>query len=69
MRSGDSTASTTCPPHPEEECVELAMLLPRWQFDVLASRAGRQGLTVGQLTRRLIRAFLTGPISQERKGP
>jgi hypothetical protein len=45
----------------EAEMVELPLLLPGWQLDQLEMAARGQGLTVGQMVRRLIRAFLHEP--------
>ena len=41
----------------DDELVELALVLPRWQVDVLATAARRRGLTAGQVLRRLIRGY------------
>jgi len=38
----------------DSEMVEVAMLLPRWQLAALESAAQRQGLSAGQMLRRLI---------------
>jgi hypothetical protein len=40
------------------EVMEVQFLLPQWQAAALEQAASRQGLTSGQLTRRLIRAYL-----------
>ena len=42
---------------PDDELVELALVLPRWQIDALATAARRRGLTAGQILRRLIGAY------------
>jgi hypothetical protein len=42
------------------EMMELVLLLPTGQAAALEHAARRQGLTSGQLTRRLIAAFLAG---------
>jgi hypothetical protein len=47
------------PPHPEDEGVELPLLVPGWQCAALEREAADQGLTIGQLLRRLIAAHLT----------
>lgn len=39
------------------EMVELSLLLPDWQVEVLASAASRQGRTTGQMLRHIIRDF------------
>jgi hypothetical protein len=39
------------------EMVELALLLPTWQADALASAAHDQGLTSAQMLRHLIRDY------------
>jgi hypothetical protein len=39
---------------PEEECVELRLLVPDWQWTALEGAACEQRLTIGQLLRRLI---------------
>jgi hypothetical protein len=42
---------------PDQEPVELALILPRWQVDALAVAARRRGLTAGQVLRRLIGSY------------
>ncbi len=42
---------------PENDLVELALVLPRWQVDALAAAARGRGLTAGQALRRLIRGY------------
>lgn len=44
--------------HPLEACVELTLLLHSWQWTALEQAAARQGLTIGQLVRRLLTACL-----------
>jgi hypothetical protein len=39
--------------------VEVALLLPDWQMAALERAAHLRGLTTGQMTRRLIRDFLS----------
>jgi hypothetical protein len=39
---------------PDHELVELALLLPRWQVEALATAARSRGLTAGQVLRRLV---------------
>lgn len=36
------------------EVVELPLLLPRWQAEVLEAAASRRGMTTGQILRRVI---------------
>ncbi len=36
------------------EVVELPLLLPRWQAEVLEAAAARRGMTTGQILRRVI---------------
>ncbi len=43
---------------PRDPFVELHLLVPGWQLAALERAARRQGLTVGQLLRRLIAAHL-----------
>jgi hypothetical protein len=51
---------TPMPPYPAEcsrsdqEVVELPLLLPRWQAEVLEAAANRRGMTTGQILRRVI---------------
>ena len=49
-------------PCPEEAVVELPLLLPRQQLDALETAARAQGLTMGQMIRRLIAAYLQEPL-------
>ncbi len=42
---------------PQEDVVELSLLLPSWQAEALATAADGQGLTTGQVLRGLIREF------------
>ncbi len=48
-------------PPRDGEMVELALLLPERQFVELEMAARGQGLTTGQMLRRLINAFLHEP--------
>jgi hypothetical protein len=41
----------------DQELVELALVLPRWQVDALAVAARGRGLTAGQVLRRLIGGY------------
>jgi hypothetical protein len=41
----------------DQEIVELAVLVPGWQAEELTAVAQDQGLTAGQMVRRLIRDF------------
>jgi hypothetical protein len=45
----------------DPEMVELSLLLPQQQLVQLESAARSQGLTTGQMLRRLINAFLHEP--------
>ena len=38
----------------DSDVVELPLLLPRWQVDALEEAANRQGMTTGQMIRRVI---------------
>ena len=38
----------------DPEIVELPLLLPRWQIQALETAARRQGITTGQMIRRVI---------------
>jgi hypothetical protein len=42
---------------PDHEPVELALVLPRWQIEALATTARSRGLTAGQLLRRLVNQY------------
>src|SRR4051794_34704053 len=50
VSKGDSTLR-------DEDVVELSLLLPGWQAEALARAADGQGLTAGQVVRRLINSF------------
>jgi hypothetical protein len=45
----------------DTEMTELSLLLPKWQLAELEKFAQDQGLTLGQVLRRLINAFLQEP--------
>lgn len=45
----------------DQEVVELALLLPRWQAEALEEAAHRRGLTAGQMLRRLVNLSLKDP--------
>ena len=45
----------------DPDMVELSLLLPGWQLTELERLAHNQGLTLGQVMRRLISAFLHEP--------
>ena len=45
----------------DREMVELSLLVPQQQLVQLESAARSQGLTLGQMLRRLINAFLHEP--------
>jgi hypothetical protein len=47
-------ARTFSPNASDSEVVELPLLLPRWQVAALEAAARRNGLTTGQLIRRMI---------------
>jgi hypothetical protein len=47
----------------DNDLVELALVLPRWQVDALAAAARSDGLTAGQALRRLIRGYCADQIS------
>jgi hypothetical protein len=38
----------------DDEVVEVALLLPRWQAEALVQAAHERGLTAGQMLRKLI---------------
>jgi hypothetical protein len=42
----------------DQEVVELALLLPRWQVMELEAAASRRGMTTGQMLRRVIGEML-----------
>ena len=44
----------------DDEVVELALLLPRWQAEALEEAAHNKGITAGQMLRRLIGRSLRG---------
>lgn len=50
----------------DDDLVELALVLPRWQVDALAAAARGRGLTAGQALRRLIRSYCAGLNNPER---
>jgi hypothetical protein len=45
----------------DADMVELSLLVPQWQLAELEKLAKEQGLTLGQILRRLIKAFLQEP--------
>jgi hypothetical protein len=45
----------------DTDMTELSLLIPTWQLDQLEQLARDQGLTLGQIIRRLINAFLKEP--------
>jgi hypothetical protein len=53
----DRTSRLAAAANETDDVVELALVLPRWQMDELASAARHRGLTAGQAIRRMIRAF------------
>jgi hypothetical protein len=46
---------------PEGLVVELPLLLPGWQVEALEAAARREGRTLAEMARRLIRDFLHHP--------
>lgn len=42
------------PTRTDQEVVEMALLLPRWQADALEDAARSRGMTTGQMLRRVI---------------
>ncbi len=48
-------------PRTDSDMAELSLLVPQWQLDQLQTLAEAQGLTLGQVLRRLINAFLREP--------
>ncbi len=46
------------PPRSGEECVEVPLLVPGWQWQALEQAASARGLTIGQMLRQLIGAHL-----------
>jgi hypothetical protein len=50
LRGGDAP----CVSRLDAEMVELSLLLPQWQVEVLETAARGQGLTAGQMLRRII---------------
>jgi hypothetical protein len=45
-------------PRLDQEVIELALLLPRWQALELEAVASRRGMTTGQMIRRVIGEML-----------
>ena len=45
----------------EERVVEVPLLLPGWQAEALEAAARREGRTLAEMARRLIRDFLHQP--------
>jgi hypothetical protein len=48
-------------PVPDSEVVELPLLLPRWQAQILEAAAARRGMTTGQILRRVITDLFGNP--------
>ncbi len=46
---------------PEGRVVEVPLLLPGWQVEALEAAARREGRTLAEMARRLIRDFLHHP--------
>jgi hypothetical protein len=55
--SGDRLSQTLPDVDRPDDLVELALVLPRWQVEALASAARGRGMTAGQALRRLVREF------------
>jgi hypothetical protein len=43
---------------PESDVVEISLLLPGWQMDVLERAAHDRGLTAAAMVRQLLRSFI-----------
>jgi hypothetical protein len=59
----NSTISEVGPPELdlrrlESDVVELSLLLPGWQLSALEKASRRQGVTAGQMVRRLVQQYL-----------
>ena len=52
-------AGHLCRPGPEDEVVEVSLLLPGWQVAALESAAHDGGLTAAEMVRSLVHDFLT----------
>jgi hypothetical protein len=52
------TWSSENPLHGESGVVEISLLLPKWQATELEREAHDQGVTTGQMVRRLIGEYL-----------
>jgi hypothetical protein len=61
MQAEPRTCEGRRPPGIEEECVEVALLLPAQQLEALERLASARGLTVGQLFRWLVWDYLGAP--------
>jgi CheY-like chemotaxis protein len=59
MGCTDKTDGYNCQRAPEDEGVELPLLVPGWQHAALELVAAAHGLTIGQLLRRLIATYLS----------
>ena len=62
-RTGDAVqplfnAVSSAAARSDQEVVELALLLPRWQAMELEEAASRRGMTTGQMLRRVIGEML-----------
>jgi hypothetical protein len=49
------------PTSPDVDVVEVPLLLPGWQVAALEAAARREGRTLAEMARRLIRDFLRHP--------
>jgi hypothetical protein len=65
----DLDAEERRPPSRQEEYVELLLLETGWQRAALETVAKRQGLTIGQLLRRLIAVHLPEREDGQRSAP
>jgi hypothetical protein len=60
-RLSSNVLDKDCP----DDLVELALVLPRWQVEALASAARGRGMTAGQAVRRLVREFCAQDLGDE----
>jgi hypothetical protein len=55
---------------PQEDVVEVPLLLPGWQMSALERAAYKRGLTAGEMVRHLLRDFFSSgpaPLESEHK--
>jgi hypothetical protein len=50
----------------DREMLELSLLVPSWQMDALEKIAADEGLTIGQLLRRLVNRTITQAAGRQR---